>query len=241
MRRMALKINRFTLKGWKRKKGSLSRSARPERSAGLIVVCFRKKTRSSTNWVFELETKLRVSFALSQMKKIVILVWMFSLVGVTCDERDPWALSGDLFETETLESLTVKLDEGAKVELTVKVATYPDESHSNFKKVTRKADDGVEYETHLYQGKELEPYQYPGGTYVIGFDLRWDGNEIVIPKMFWNDLYGVYAQKLKLLRKPTSEEEQFAMQTVDDTLYRPRLSLSSSKGTLLINWKRPEE
>lgn len=171
----------------------------------------------------------------------MFVVWLAGTIFSNAQELDAWSLSGDLFETESLNELTVEIDEGTKVALTVKLSHYPEQDHPDFSTVMQKTADGQDYETMLYKGEALEPYQYPGGTYVSGFDLKWNGKKIDIPKMFWNDLNGVFAQKLKLLRKPASEAEQAAFDSIDEKLYRPRLSLSSSAGTLLISWQRPEE
>lgn len=149
-------------------------------------------------------------------------------------------LEGDLFEIQESDELTLVLHEESSISLKVKLSYFPEEDHEDFSRKTV-VENGQEFEELFYRGKAIEPYQYPGGSYVSRFEIIWDGRKIPVPEMFWNDLYGLSLPSLKMLRKPQNDEEMFAVELRDESLLYPKLSLSSTGGTLLISWIRPED
>ena len=174
-----------------------------------------------------------------------IRLFFFALSFFVASAKEPYEYRDDLFEEGAVKALTVSLQEEVEVILKVQISHLPDEDHPDFS--LENPSEDVEAEVFLndqvlyYKGKPAKAYQYPNSSYVSQFELTWDGKKIEIAEMFWNDLFGLNLSRLKRLRESANETEQFAFEEMEKSLLTPKLSLSSSAGTVLISWTRPED
>ena len=107
--------------------------------------------------------------------------------------------------------------------------------------VTEILDEKGDLVSYQSKGKN-QPYPfYPGSTLLKRFELSWDGKAMEIPERFWNDLPGLRIQTSPLNPEKLAPDLQWKALEFLEKLEQPRLSLSAEGGTVLIEWKRPEE
>lgn len=102
-------------------------------------------------------------------------------------------------------------------------------------------DEQGEFVAYHYKGKVAPEYFYPGRTLLTRFDLTWDGKAIPIPERFWNDIGGLMIQTTTVDPAKFKEEKHWEALDFIKGLMRPRLTLSADGGTVLIDWRRPED
>ena len=91
------------------------------------------------------------------------------------------------------------------------------------------------------RGRPLIGGFVPGTTVIAVFDLRWEGQPIVIPERFWNDLAGFRLQTLSVELGALDAEQRARAEATLAELDRPRIVLSADEGTALIEWDRLEK
>jgi hypothetical protein len=99
-----------------------------------------------------------------------------------------WADVG-LFEVQHPEKATIQAFNAPRIELTIQISKYPEKGHPDF--TQRKEIDAENPEGHLvdfHKDRRMSWMGEPGGTFVSGFTLKWEGKEIIIPDRDWNDL-----------------------------------------------------
>ena len=95
--------------------------------------------------------------------------------------------------------------------------------------------------SYLYDGKKLPERWWKGESILTKFDLSWGGKSIPIDKRFWSDLAGFRVQVTPLEIKDVADKHVSAFLEFLGNIHQPRISLSADKGTVLIEWSRPEE
>lgn len=135
---------------------------------------------------------------------------------------------------EKVSHFTARSDDG-KATLTVDLTTPEEES------LTPQIAPNGDTIGYTLKGEKLPDRFWPGCTLISRFQLMWDGKRVDIPKRYWKDLAGFRIQTSPL--KPDSlppalqgEAEQFLA-----SLDQPRVILSADGGTILIEWRRPED
>jgi hypothetical protein len=146
----------------------------------------------------------------------------------------------DWYETIYSDALefTAKAEvenEEADIRLHVQLVRPADEE---FIEIKNEQGKFVAYE---YRGKVAPEYFYPGRTLLTRFDLTWDGKAIPIPERFWNDIGGLMIQTTTVDPSKFKEEKHWEALDFIKGLMRPRLTLSADGGTVLIEWRRPED
>ncbi|MGF1656795.1 MAG: hypothetical protein ACFCU3_07445 [Verrucomicrobiales bacterium] len=90
-------------------------------------------------------------------------------------------------------------------------------------------------------GKALPERFWPGCTLLTSFELEWEGRKIDVPERYWTDLAGFRIQESALKVDELSDSMRYDGELFLAGLEKPRLYISADKGTLLIEWIRPEE
>lgn len=166
------------------------------------------------------------------MKLILALTIGFaacaSLVAAPIDESTWWDSV-----TETLEC-TAEAEEGNAI---LRITLYkPDES-----KIKEIKDDAGDVTGYTFNGIKLPDGFWPGCALIKSFDIEWDGKKVTVPERFWSALPGFRLQKSSLDIGTLPAEQRYKASEFLSSLFNPRIYISADKGTLLVEWVRPEE
>lgn len=139
-------------------------------------------------------------------------------------------------ERQKTDVRTVKSFDGSAV-LTVSLERFDQNK-------LRRVDKGKDKDPEVWSGDRRLPSDllWRTPTMIKSFDLTIDGRKVSVPERFWNDLPGLYLEKVAVNKKPKTEEDKlnlwiFATQQCAG----PVITRSANGGTVLISWQRPEE
>lgn len=140
------------------------------------------------------------------------------------------------FERQKTDRNTVKSFDGSAI-LTVSLERFNRDQ-------LRRVDKGEDKEPEVWLGKRRLPTDllWRTPTMIKSFELTIDGKKISIPERFWNDLPGMYMEKVVINKKIKTEEDELALWFfTTQQCAGPTITRSANKGTVLISWSRPEE
>jgi hypothetical protein len=140
------------------------------------------------------------------------------------------------FEREKTDKRTVKSFDETAI-LSVSLERFD-------RKQLRRVDKGKDKEPEVWVGKRQLPSDllWRTPTMIKSFSLTIDGKKIHIPERFWNDLPGMYLEKVVINKKIKNGEDEIELWYFStQQCAGPVITRSANKGTVLISWKRPEE
>lgn len=140
------------------------------------------------------------------------------------------------FEREKTDKRTVKSFDGSAT-LTVSLERFD-------RKQLRRIDKGEGKEPEVWLGDRQLPSDllWRTPTMIKSFSLVIDGKNINVPERFWNDLPGMYLEKVIINKKIKTEEDKLELWYFSiRQCAGPSITRSANGGTVLISWKRPEE
>ncbi|MFK7911239.1 MAG: hypothetical protein AB8F34_11665 [Akkermansiaceae bacterium] len=140
------------------------------------------------------------------------------------------------FEREKTDKRTVKSFDGSTT-LTVSLERFD-------RKQLRRVDKGRNKEPEVWAGKRQLPSDllWRTPTMIKSFSLTIDGKKIHVPERFWNDLPGMYLEKVVINKKIKTEEDKIELWYFStQQCAGPSITRSANGGTVLISWARPEE
>lgn len=115
---------------------------------------------------------------------------------------------------------------------------------THFTAACSQAEDGSYPDIRLEVALEQPEPDSPGSRRIKKFELTWNQSVVPIEKRFWNDMeahWVIQTYPATELKKERPNFEHYKLLQEVENLKQPRLSLSADKGTVLIEWRRPEE
>ncbi len=140
------------------------------------------------------------------------------------------------FERQKTDKNTVSSFDGSAV-LTVTLERFKRDQ-------LRRVDKGEDKAPEVWFGNRKLPMDllWRTPTMIKSFDLTIDGKKIPIPARFWNDLPGMYMEKVIVNKRLKGHEHEFELwYFYKNKCGGPKISRSANRGTVLISWGRPEE
>lgn len=90
---------------------------------------------------------------------------------------------------------------------------------------------------YTFRGEKLPPFVRPEDGVLKAFRFTWKGEEIPVPKRFWNDFGGCLIESTPLKKNQIPEELHPEFDEFLAKLDGPKVILSADGGTALIEWR----